>query len=175
MLPPPLGNLADLGLNAAPQRVVSLVPSMTGSLFDLGLGQRVVGVTDYCVYQPDGVAGLLEGDALLLDARAEERYRGEIEPIDPRPGHVPGALSAPFSANLDAAGHFLAPEVLRRRYAALGAEDRPVVAYCGSGLTAAHDLLALELAGIEGGRLYEGSWSDWSSQPSRPAAVGDAP
>ena len=123
----------------------------------------------------DGVAGLLEGDVLLLDARAEERYRGEIEPIDPRPGHVPGALSAPFSANLDAAGHFLAPEVLRRRYAALGAEDRPVVAYCGSGLTAAHDLLALELAGIEGGRLYEGSWSDWSSQPSRPAAVGDAP
>lgn len=123
----------------------------------------------------DEVAALRRGDAVLLDARAAERYRGETEPIDPRAGHVPGARSAPFADNLDADGRFLAPDALRRRYAALGATDQPVVAYCGSGLTATHDLLALELAGIGGARLYEGSWSDWSSDPSRPAATGDQP
>ncbi|MGI8930104.1 MAG: sulfurtransferase, partial [Candidatus Limnocylindria bacterium] len=111
----------------------------------------------------------------LLDARAAERYRGETEPIDPRAGHIPGALSAPFAGNLGEDGRFLAPEALRDRYAAVGATNRPVVAYCGSSLSATHDLLALELAGIDGGRLYEGSWSDWSSDPSRPAATGATP
>jgi thiosulfate/3-mercaptopyruvate sulfurtransferase len=121
----------------------------------------------------DDVAACLEaGDTLLLDARAGERYRGETEQIDPRAGHIPGAVSAPFAGNLGDGGHFLPPEVLRERYARLGAEDRPTVAYCGSGLNATHDLLALELAGIGGARLYEGSWSDWSSDPSRPAATG---
>ena len=112
------------------------------------------------------------GDTLLLDARAAERYRGETEPIDPRAGHVPGAVSAPFRSNLGPDGRFLAPDDLRARYASLGADDRPVVAYCGSSLSATHDLLALELAGIDGARLYEGSWSHWSSDPSRPAATG---
>ena len=123
----------------------------------------------------DRVADLLDGDALLLDARAAERYRGETEPIDPRAGHVPGAQSAPWSANLASDGRFLTPAALRERYASLGADERPTVAYCGSGLSAAHDLLALELAGIDGARLYEGSWSDWSSDPSRPAATGATP
>jgi thiosulfate/3-mercaptopyruvate sulfurtransferase len=123
----------------------------------------------------DEVAALRRGDAVLLDARAAERYRGETEPIDPRAGHIPGARSAPFADNLDADGRFLASDALRRRYAALGAADQPVVAYCGSGLTAAHDLLALQLAGIGEARLYEGSWSDWSSDPWRPAATGDQP
>lgn len=118
------------------------------------------------------VRDLLESETLLLDARAAERYRGETEPIDPRAGHIPGAASAPWADNLGADGRFLPPERLRERYAALGAADRPVVAYCGSSLTATHDLLALELAGIGGARLYEGSWSHWSSDPSRPAAVG---
>ncbi|HEX7196929.1 MAG TPA: rhodanese-like domain-containing protein, partial [Candidatus Limnocylindria bacterium] len=113
--------------------------------------------------------------AILLDARAGERYRGETEPIDPRAGHIPGALSVPFARNLGPDGRFLAPAELRARYAALGAADAPVVAYCGSGLSATHDLLALELAGFGGGRLYEGSWSDWSSDPSRPAATGARP
>lgn len=112
---------------------------------------------------------------LLLDARAGERYRGETEPIDPRPGHIPGAVSAPWSDNLGADGRFLQPDELRRRYAAMGATEQPPVAYCGSSLTATHDLLALELAGIDGGRLYEGSWSDWSADPSRPAATGPRP
>lgn len=121
------------------------------------------------------VPELLGGEALLLDARAPERYLGEIEPIDPRAGHIPGAASAPWAANLGPDGRFLSPELLRTRYAELGAVDRPVVAYCGSSLTATHDLLALELAGIGGARLYEGSWSHWSSDPSRAAAVGPEP
>lgn len=123
----------------------------------------------------DGVAAGLSQDLLLLDARAGERYRGETEPIDPRAGHIPGALSAPWSANLGPDGRFLAPDALRQRYASLGANDRATVAYCGSSLSAAHDLLALELAGLPGARLYEGSWSDWSSDPSRPAATGETP
>lgn len=121
------------------------------------------------------VRELVGGDTLLLDARAPERYRGDTEPIDPRAGHIPGAASAPWAANLAPDGRFLPLQRLRARYAELGAVDRPVVAYCGSSLTATHDLLALDLARIDGGRLYEGSWSHWSSDPSRAAAVGDEP
>ena len=121
------------------------------------------------------VADELTGDLVLLDARAGERYRGETEPIDPRAGHIPGAFSAPWSANLGPDGRFLAAAVLRQRYAAMGAAELPTVAYCGSSLSATHDLLALELAGIDGARLYEGSWSDWSSDPSRPVATGARP
>lgn len=123
----------------------------------------------------DTVAAMLGGDALLLDARAGERYRGETEPIDPRAGHIPGAHSAPWTGNLGPDGRFLAPEALRARYTALGADVLPSVAYCGSSLNATHDLLALEIAGIDGARLYEGSWSAWSSDPSRPVAIGEAP
>ncbi len=115
-------------------------------------------------------------EELLIDARAGERYRGETEPIDSRAGHIPGAVSIPWSTNLDAEGRFLPPEALRTRYADAGAvERRPVIAYCGSSLSATHDLLAMELAGIRGGRLYEGSWSHWSSDPERPAATGPRP
>ncbi len=115
-------------------------------------------------------------DALVLDARAAPRYRGEVEPIDPRAGHIPGALSAPFSDNLTDGPQpvFRSPEELRRRYAALGAEQRPPIVYCGSGVTACHDLLALHLAGIDG-RLYAGSWSQWSSDETLPLAVGPEP
>ena len=116
---------------------------------------------------------MLDGRAVLMDARAPERYRGDTEPIDPRAGHIPGATSAPWADNLGPDGRFLSPDALRARYRALGAGDQPTVAYCGSGLSATHDLLALELAGITGGLLYEGSWSDWSSDPARPAAIGD--
>jgi thiosulfate/3-mercaptopyruvate sulfurtransferase len=123
----------------------------------------------------DEVATMAGDGTLLLDARAAERYRGDTEPIDPRAGHVPGAHSAPWAANLGPDGRFLAPGVLRQRYADLGATERSTVAYCGSGINATHDLLAMELAGIEGGRLYEGSWSAWSADPSRPAATGAAP
>ncbi|MHB8416928.1 MAG: sulfurtransferase [Myxococcales bacterium] len=118
-------------------------------------------------------AAVAGGGALLLDARAPERYRGELEPIDPRAGHVPGARSAPFAGNIGPEGRFLPPEALRRRFAELGAAPgREVIAYCGSGVTACCNLLALELAGVPA-KLYEGSWSDWSSDPAAPVATGD--
>ncbi|HSD67244.1 MAG TPA: sulfurtransferase [Vicinamibacteria bacterium] len=110
---------------------------------------------------------------LVLDARAAERYRGETEPIDPRPGHVPGARSAPWTGNLTsgAAPVFRPPGELRRRYEELGAAGEEAVVYCGSGVNACHDLLALHLSGLRG-TLYAGSWSEWSSDPSLPAATG---
>ncbi len=109
---------------------------------------------------------------VLLDARAGERYRGEVEPIDPRAGHIPGALSAPTTENVGADGRFLAPEALRRRFASLGVSPgRAVAAYCGSGVTAAHQVVALTLAGFEPA-LYPGSWSQWSNHPELPIAAG---
>jgi thiosulfate/3-mercaptopyruvate sulfurtransferase len=116
----------------------------------------------------------LPGDVLLLDARAPDRYRGETEPVDPRAGHIPGARSAPARGNLGGDLRFLPPEDLRRRFESVGAGDgRDVVVYCGSGVSACHDLLALELGGLPGARLYPGSWSDWSSRPDAPVATGD--
>jgi thiosulfate/3-mercaptopyruvate sulfurtransferase len=111
----------------------------------------------------------------LLDARAGERYRGEKEPVDPKAGHIPGALSAPWSENLGADGRFKSPEQLRRRFAELGADgENGAVVYCGSGVNATHDLLAMELAGLKKGRLYAGSWSDWSNRDA-PIATGKDP
>jgi thiosulfate/3-mercaptopyruvate sulfurtransferase len=110
---------------------------------------------------------------LVLDARAAERYRGETEPIDPRAGHVPGARSAPWTGNVtaDPVAVLLAPADLRRRYQALGAGGEAPIVYCGSGVNACHDLLALFLAGLRG-TLYAGSWSEWSSDPALPVATG---
>jgi thiosulfate/3-mercaptopyruvate sulfurtransferase len=114
--------------------------------------------------------------AVVLDARIPERFEGLVEPIDARPGHVPGARNAPCAANLVApGGAFLDRAELARRYAALGAMDAStVVAYCGSGVNACHDLLALALAGRPDALLYEGSWSDWARDPALPAAKGKA-
>ena len=112
---------------------------------------------------------------ILLDARAGERYRGEVEPMDPRAGHIPGALSAPTTGNLDSAGAFLPADELRARFTELElAASTPVAVYCGSGITASHQLLALEVAGYSG-TLFPGSWSQWSNDPSRPAATGATP
>jgi thiosulfate/3-mercaptopyruvate sulfurtransferase len=122
----------------------------------------------------DGAAALAR-TGVLLDARAGERYRGETEPVDPRAGHIPGARSAPTAASLSADGTFLPAEVLRARFSALGAAgDAPVGVYCGSGVTAAHEVAALALVGVDAA-LYPGSWSQWSSDPARPAAVGPDP
>jgi thiosulfate/3-mercaptopyruvate sulfurtransferase len=118
----------------------------------------------------------LPAGSVLLDARAPERYRGEEEPVDPRAGHIPGARSAPWAGNLGRDHRFLDPATLRRRFEELGAgEGSGVVVYCGSGVTACHDLLALTVAGLEEARLYPGSWSDWSSRPETPAATGEQP
>lgn len=126
-------------------------------------------------------AAALARDGVLLDARAAERYRGETEPVDHVAGHIPGARSAPTTANLSADGHFLAPALLAQRFAGLGvgsAPDNPARpttgAYCGSGVTAAHQVLALEIAGIPAA-LYPGSWSEWISDPARPVATGADP
>ena len=109
----------------------------------------------------------------LIDARAGERYRGETEPIDPKAGHVPGALSAPYTENLKADGTMKSPEELRRHYADLGA-GQGAVFYCGSGINATQHLLAMEVAGLRGARLYAGSWSDWSTR-DLPVATGPEP
>jgi thiosulfate/3-mercaptopyruvate sulfurtransferase len=111
-----------------------------------------------------------QGSARLVDARAPERYRGEVEPIDRVPGHIPGAINDHFMQNVDEQGMFRSPDALRTRLTATLAGARPdeAVFYCGSGVTACHSLLALELAGLPGARLYPGSWSEWSSDPSRP-------
>jgi thiosulfate/3-mercaptopyruvate sulfurtransferase len=112
---------------------------------------------------------------LVLDARAAERFRGEAEPVDPRAGHVPGAHSAPWTGNLTSgrAPRLRPASELRERYRALGAEQQEPVVYCGSGVTACHDLLALHVAGLRG-TLYAGSWSEWASDPQLPAATGGA-
>jgi thiosulfate/3-mercaptopyruvate sulfurtransferase len=111
---------------------------------------------------------------LVIDARAAERYAGSVEPIDAVAGHVPGAINHPFAGNLGADGRFLPPEQLRQRWQAALAGRQPadVVAMCGSGVTACHNLLSLEIAGLHGAKLYAGSWSEWIRDPSRPVATG---
>lgn len=132
-------------------------------------------------------AATLAGHGRLIDARAAERYRGDHEPVDPRAGHIPGAVNAPTTGNLDADGRFLPAAALRARFEALGViagavpgtAEVPdpgfdVGVYCGSGVTAAHEAVALTLAGFTPA-LYPGSWSQWSNLPGRPAATGADP
>jgi thiosulfate/3-mercaptopyruvate sulfurtransferase len=120
-------------------------------------------------------AGELATAGVLIDARAPERYRGETEPMDPVAGHIPGARNWPMGRNLDASGCFLGPAELAEALAGLTDTGSPVGAYCGSGITAAHTVLALEVAGIPGAALYPGSWSEWVTDPARPVATGDDP
>jgi thiosulfate/3-mercaptopyruvate sulfurtransferase len=129
------------------------------------------------VVRPGGMPTIDADDAAgwdgpLLDARAEERFTGEVEPVDPKAGHIPGAVAAPTAGNLGDDGTFLATDALRDRFRALGAAaGAPVAVYCGSGVTAAHEIAALAAVGVEAA-LYPGSWSQWSNDPSRPVATG---
>ena len=120
-------------------------------------------------------AGTLARTGVLLDARAGERYRGEVEPVDAQAGHIPGAHSVPAAGNLDGAGRLLDAALLKDRFAAVGAApDAAVGVYCGSGVTAAHEVAALAALGIDAA-LYPGSWSAWSAAPTRPVATGPLP
>jgi thiosulfate/3-mercaptopyruvate sulfurtransferase len=111
---------------------------------------------------------------LLLDARAGERFRGEIEPVDPRAGHIPGAVSAPTTGNISDDGRFLPAEQLRVRFAGLGVQPGiPTAVYCGSGVTAAHEIAALAIAGFPAS-LYPGSFSEWSNNPANEVVTGPA-
>lgn len=140
------------------------------------VGETAVAAGDFTV-SPDKRMPLVEaGDVrdvdVLVDARAPERFRGETEPVDPVAGHIPGAVNVPTTANLDERGRFRSPEELREVYAAVGAASGgTVAAYCGSGVTAAHDLVALAAAGIDAA-LYPGSWSGWITDPGRPVETG---
>jgi thiosulfate/3-mercaptopyruvate sulfurtransferase len=129
-----------------------------------GFGTRIL--------DADAAWSLATGEGTMLDARAAERYDGSTEPIDPKAGHVPGALSAPTTGNVDERGLFLPPELLRERFAELGVTPGSAVGtYCGSGVTAAHEILALRTVGIDAS-LYAGSWSQWSNLDDRPVAIG---
>jgi thiosulfate/3-mercaptopyruvate sulfurtransferase len=133
-----------------------------GDVVLTGGGMPTIDADDAAAWSQDGV---------LLDARAGERYRGEVEPIDSRAGHIPGAVSAPTTDNLTAGGTFLPADDLTRRFAALGAAaGADVAVYCGSGVTAAHEAVALTIAGHTP-VLYPGSWSQWSGDPERPVAT----
>jgi thiosulfate/3-mercaptopyruvate sulfurtransferase len=124
------------------------------------------------------IGGALAGGALtLIDARVPERYRGDVEPLDPVAGHIPGARNRPYVENVNPDATFKPADTLRREFAALLGTtplDR-VVHYCGSGVTGCHNVLAMEIAGLPGTRLYPGSWSEWCADPARPVERGDGP
>ncbi|GAA1857913.1 sulfurtransferase [Microbacterium koreense] len=146
---------------------------------EMQIGDPAPAMPGGAAVQPGRLRQLTMADAaahaergLLLDARAGERFRGETEPIDPRAGHIPGAVNAPTTANSTSDGYLRAADELRERFRALGAqEDAPVGVYCGSGVSAAHAALALTVAGFTPA-LYVGSWSQWSNHPDRPVATG---
>jgi thiosulfate/3-mercaptopyruvate sulfurtransferase len=122
------------------------------------------------------LAGLGSDSHVLVDARVPERFRGEVEPLDPVAGHIPGAINRPYVDNVARDGTLKAPDALRKEFARL-LGDTPlerVVHYCGSGVTACHNALAMEVAGLPGTRLYPGSWSEWVADASRPVEVTDA-
>ncbi|XUL93020.1 sulfurtransferase [Streptomyces galilaeus] len=150
------------------------LPLVSGIPADPEPGDVVLRAGALPITDADGAAELAVS-GLLLDARAGERYRGEVEPVDPRAGHIPGAVSAPTGENLTADGTFLSPEELRKRFEERGAGAASRIGvYCGSGVTAAHQIAALEIAGFEA-TLFPGSWSAWSADPARPAATGGRP
>ena len=133
--------------------------------------------TEHVVRTDDVERIVRDGGTVLVDARATERYTGEHEPIDPVAGHIPGAINLPFSGNVDPrTNRFLSPEQLRRRFEGAGiARADDTVVYCGSGVTASHDVLAMRVAGLGTARLYEGSFSGWIAGGDRPIATGDEP
>ncbi|MFJ1605016.1 sulfurtransferase [Streptomyces sp. NPDC088253] len=163
----PSVRVLDGGLAAWSGPVSSEVPKPAAGTFEPVPGSRPL-------LDADGAAALAR-TGLLLDARAGERYRGEVEPIDPVGGHIPGAVSAPTTENVTETGEFRPSGELAERFKSLGVTGTSEVGvYCGSGVSAAHEVLALAVAGIPAA-LYVGSWSEWSRDGSRPVAVGPDP
>jgi thiosulfate/3-mercaptopyruvate sulfurtransferase len=160
----------DGGLRAWQQAgapLTSNVPVVAPTRFDWRLRSTTVDA-NYVSAHLDGT------DMLVVDARAPDRFRGENETLDPRGGHIPGAVNRFFKGNLTADGRFKPPAQLRQEFTAMLGRHPvdAVVNQCGSGVTACHNLLALEIAGLSGARLYPGSWSEWCSDPARPIALG---
>jgi thiosulfate/3-mercaptopyruvate sulfurtransferase len=163
----PSVRVLDGGLAAWSGPVSSEIPEPAPGTFEPAAGARPL-------LDADGAAALAR-TGLLLDARAGERYRGEVEPIDPVGGHIPGAVSAPTTENVTETGEFRPSGELAERFKSLGVTGTSEVGvYCGSGVSAAHEVLALAVAGIPAA-LYVGSWSEWSRDGSRPVAVGPDP
>jgi thiosulfate/3-mercaptopyruvate sulfurtransferase len=164
----------------------------TGEPLESGLGGLPTGRTQHAAASgqaaltPSGVAqpvtavevveALKDPRRVLVDARAPERFAGTIEPIDPVAGHVPGAVNHPFSRNLDSQGRFLPAAQLRQHWLKSldGKDPGEAILMCGSGVTACHNALAMEIAGLSGAKLYAGSWSEWIRDPKRPVARGAA-
>ncbi|MDR1990790.1 MAG: sulfurtransferase [Acidobacteriaceae bacterium] len=148
-------------------------PTETGMSSAATPGTFVPHVRHEMLLTVDAVIAPTDRARVLVDARAPERYRGEVEPLDKAAGHIPGAVNRFFQNNLNADGTMRAPEDLAREFRALtGDPGHEIVCYCGSGVTACQNLLALEHAGIRGAKLYAGSWSEWSADPSRPISKG---
>lgn len=159
---------------AAWQRAGLPVSTDTPTWTPVPFGARAV--DDRRVPAADVLANLGDASRVLVDARANDRFRGENETIDPVAGHIPGAVNRFFQLNLNADKTFKTPAALREEWSAVcgGTDASQVVMYCGSGVTACHNLLALEHAGLTGARIFPGSWSEWCANPDRPRATGDA-
>ncbi|MCA9617563.1 MAG: sulfurtransferase [Myxococcales bacterium] len=166
----PGGRILDGGIDAwiAEGHPLGTKPHIPDSAPLLTLSPRADMIVDAAGVAARGPA------TCLIDARTPDRYRGDDEPIDPRAGHIPGAINLPWTDNLGDNSHFAEEAVLEAHYQrAMSCGE--VIAYCGSGVTACHDLLALALLGRDDARLYVGSWSDWCSDPERPVATGNDP
>ncbi|MDM1902066.1 sulfurtransferase [Mycobacteroides abscessus] len=150
-------------------------PVATGEVVPAAGDITITSLHGLAAVDADAVAAQAQSpDNLVFDARAAARYRGDEEPLDHRAGHIPGAVSAPTAENLTADGTFKPVAELRERFDKLGAGAAPVTVYCGSGVTATHQIAALAIAGYDAA-LYPGSWSEWSSDPQRPVATGPNP
>lgn len=162
--------LLDGGLRAWDESLSRVAPVITPGTFTLRAWPS------HRLADADGVAAAAAAGSPVIDARAPARYRGDTEPVDPRAGHIPGAVNLPYAGNVDADTHrFLSADALRDRYTSAGvAAGSQAIVYCGSGVTACHALLAMEHAGLDDARLYPGSWSQWSGDPARAVATGPA-
>ncbi|MCP3855775.1 MAG: sulfurtransferase [Actinomycetia bacterium] len=156
-------HLLDGGLQAWPEAPVSGTDSPSARTF------TAQPWPSSALADIDEVADATRAGTRVIDSRAPERYRGDTEPVDPRAGHIPGAINLPFPENL-VDGRFRSPEELRTRFTDAGIDGSSIF-YCGSGVSACHNILAAEAAGLDRPRLYPGSWSQWSSDPERPAAT----